>query len=110
MTATHAAGDAESKRFQPVETSSQMEDFSVSTKRGAEKVDSPDDRSRETVTILMSFGLVLENFKVVVSIYEDTFGEVAVDGGLERGLGVDFATGWDIEDEKKERGSATCQS
>ena len=43
MTVTHAAGNAESSEAQPVEPSSQMEDVSVSRKRGAEEMDPPDE-------------------------------------------------------------------
>ena len=43
---------------------SRTEDFSVLMKRRTEKVSSLDDEARETVTILMLLGSVLENFKV----------------------------------------------
>ena len=46
MAATDAAGNAESSDSQPVETSSRMEDVSVSRMRGAEEVGPPDDGSR----------------------------------------------------------------
>ena len=65
-----------------MEADSQGDYVCVSMKRGAEKVSSPENRSREIVTILMSFGLVLGlvlvNFKVA-KLYEDKFGDAAVD-------------------------------
>ena len=63
-TATHTRTDGECSDFIPVEMTSRTEDVSVLMKRRAEKVSSLDDESRETVTILMLLGLVLENFKV----------------------------------------------
>ena len=90
----HARSDGECIEFIPVEMSSRMEDVSVLMKRGAEKVSSPEDGSRETVTILMSLGLVLVYFKVAELFYEDRFGDAA--GGK-----ANCATGWDIEDEKQ---------
>ena len=80
-----------------------MEAVSVSTKRRTEKVCSPDDdpSSREVVAILMSLDLVLMNFKVAEVFCKNRFGDAAVDRGLECGLGVDCATCWDIEDERR---------
>ena len=49
-----------------------MEDVSVLVKRTAEKVSSPDNESREIVTILMSLDLVLMDFKVTELSCEDT--------------------------------------
>ena len=66
-----------------------------------EKVRSPgDDRSREKVMILMLLGVILVNMKVAELFCEDRFGDAAVGDGFECGLGVEHATGWNIEDEK----------
>ena len=69
-----------------------MEDVSVSMKREAEKVESPNNELRETVTILMSWGLVLVNFEAA----EDRFGDAVVGK-------VNGATGWDIKGEKQKK-------
>ena len=58
-----------------------MEDVSVLVKRTAEKVSSPDNESREIVTILMSLDLVLMDFKVAELLSEDRFGESVVGRG-----------------------------
>ena len=71
MTAMHTRSDGDGRELIPVETSRRVKDVSVSTKRRAEKVSSPEDESRETVTILMSLGLVLVNFKVAELFCED---------------------------------------
>ena len=73
----HARNDRKCSEFIPVETSSRMEDVSVSTKRGAEKVSSPENESHDTVTLLMSLGLVLMDFKVAEFFCEDQFGDAA---------------------------------
>ena len=61
----------------------------------------PDDGSRGLATILMSLGVAPVNFKVAVLFCKNRFGDAAVDMGFERGLVVDYATGWDMEDEEQ---------
>ena len=53
------------------------------------------------VRILRSLGLVPVNFKVAESFCRNSFGDAAVGKGFKRGLGVDSATGLDMEDEKQ---------
>ena len=101
LTATHAVGNAASSKAQRVETSSRMEDVSVSIKREPEIMGSSDNGSREVVRILRSLGLVPVNFKVAELFCRNSFGDAAVGKGLKRGLVVDCATGWDMEDEKQ---------
>ena len=101
MTVTHAAGNAESSESQPVEMCNRMEDVLVSRKRGAEEMGPPDDGSCEVGTILMSLGVAPVNFNVAELFCSNRFGDAAVDMGFERGLVVDYATGWDVEDEEK---------
>ena len=87
MTAMHARGDGEY--------------VSVSMKRGAEEASSVvDDRSREVVTILLSFDLVLMNFSVSEVVSEDRFSDAVVVRGLEKWSLCLCATGWVIEDER----------
>ena len=75
MTAMHARGDGEY--------------VSMSMKRGAEEASSlGDDRSREVVTILLSFDLVLMNFSVSEVFSEDRFSDAVDVRGLESGLCV----------------------
>ena len=64
-------------------------------------MDPPDDGSREIATILKSLGVAPVNFKVAELFCKNRFGDAAVDMGLERGLVVDYATGWDMEDEEQ---------
>ena len=94
MTGMHARDDGDCSDFRPVGVSSGMDDVSVSMKRRAEKVISPEDESRQIVTILMSSGLVLVLviFKVAELFCEDRFGDAAVDR-------VCCAIAWDIENE-----------
>ena len=102
VTAMHARDDGECSESQPVEMISPMEDVSVHMKRGTERVRSPDDdRSREIVMILMSC-------TVSQLLCEDRFGDAAVGNGLERGLGVEHATGWDVEDDKQRKEDGQC--
>ena len=71
----------------------------MSMKRGAEEASSlGDDRSREVVTILLSFDLVLMNFSVSEVVSEDSFSDAVVARGLESGLCV--CDSWVIEDER----------
>ena len=74
---------------------------SVSKMRGAEEVGPPDDGSRGLATILTSLGVALVNFKVAELFCSNRFGDAAVDVGFEHGLEVDYATGWDMEDEEQ---------
>ena len=101
MTVTHAAGNAEIGESQQVETSSRLEDVSVSRKRGAEKIGPPDNGSHEILTILRSLGVAPVNFKVTDLFCKNNFGDAAVDMGFERRLVVDCATGWYMEDEEQ---------
>ena len=75
MITMHAKDDGRCSEFLLVEASSRVEDVSVLMKSGAEKVGSPENRSLETVTILMSLGLVLVNFKVAELFCEGRFGD-----------------------------------
>ena len=77
----HASDEGESSEFRPVEANSWVEVVSVQMKRGTEKVGSiDDDGSREVVRILMIVGFgSREHDIVVVSFFEDRFGEAAVD-------------------------------
>ena len=86
-----------------------MEDVSVHMKRGTERVRSPDDdRSREIVMILMSCSVILVNMTVAQLLCEDRFGDAAVGNGFERGLGVEHATGWDVEEDKQRKEMANA--
>ena len=99
MTATHARSGVECSKFLLVEASCWVDDVSVSMKRRAEKVSSPEDESLEIVTLLVSLdlGSVLVNFNVAELFCEDRFGDAAVDR-------VCCAAGWDIEDEEQTSG------
>ena len=78
-----------------------MEDVSVSRTHGAEEMGPPDDGSREIATSLMSLGVAPVNFKVPELFCRNRFGDAAVDTGFEPGHVVDYATGWDMEDEEQ---------
>ena len=49
----------------------------------------------------MSLGVALVNFKVAELFCSNRFGDAAVDMGFEHGFVVDYATGWDMEDEEQ---------
>ena len=93
----HAGGVGECSELLRAEASSQVQDVSVSMKRGVEKVGSQENESLEMVTMLMSLDFVLVNFKVAKLFCEDRFGDAAV-------ARAKCATGWDIEGEEQMRG------
>ena len=92
--------------------SGRMEDVVPSRKRRPEEVSSPDDPNltladesqmgiSEMAVILMLLGVVLANFEVAELFCRNRFGESAVDMGFERGVVVDYATGWSMSDEEQ---------
>ena len=91
MTSTHARSRMAGCRLHPMEKGSWKEDDSVSSRRGTEKVGSPEYELLEMVVIPMSLSVVP---KVAELFCEDRFGHAAVGK-------VTGATGWDMEDEKQ---------
>ena len=84
-------------------------------KRGLEEMGPPDDPSltpndelvgiSEMAVVLMSLGVAPANFKVAELFCRNRFADVAVSVGFERGLAVNYATGWDMSvEEQNERG------
>ena len=105
------ASSAWSVRPRSAEMSVRMEDVLSSRKRGSEEVGlaedprhMPADESMgisEVADIFMSLGVALANFKVAKMFCRKRFGDAAVSMGFERGIVVDCATGWDVEDEEQ---------
>ena len=93
-----------------------MEDMLPSRKRGSEEMGPPDDPNltsadesmgiSEMAVILMSLGVAPANFEVAELFCRDRCGDAAVSIRFERGLVVDYATGWNMSDEEgaNERG------
>ena len=88
-----------------------MEDVLSSRKRGSEEAGLAEDPRRmpadesmgisEMAVVFMSLGVALANFKVAKMFCRSRFGDAAVSMGFERGIVVDCATGWDMEDEEQ---------
>ena len=55
----------------------------------------------EMAVILMSLGVAPANFKVAESIGRSRFGDAADDIGFERSFVVDYATGWNMDNEEQ---------
>ena len=88
-----------------------IEDVLSSRKLGSEEVGLAEDPrlipADESVgiskmaVIFMPLGVAPANFKVVELFCRNRFGDAAVSMGFERGIVVDCATGWDMEDEEQ---------
>ena len=111
MTEALAASSARSVRPRSAEMSSRMEDVLLSRKRGSEEVGPPEDQgssqlrpqmgSSEMAVIFISLDVAPANVEVAELFCGNRFGGTAVDMGFERGLVVDCATGWDMDDEEQ---------
>ena len=77
------------------------EDVPVSRKRGVEVMRHQVDGSREIATILMSLGVASSEFQSGRVLLQQQLRWCSCRHGIEHRLVVDYATGWDMEDEEQ---------
>ena len=105
------ASSAWSVRPRSAEMSIRIEDVLSSRKRESEEAGLAEDPRlvpadelvgiSKMAVIFMPLDVAPANFKVVELFCRNRFGDAAVSMGFERGIVVDCATGWDMEDEEQ---------